>query len=357
MKNFLILFLIIYSAVFSCTGIKIETKDASFVTGRTAEFSVQLDIQPLFVPRKYSFTASTPKGDGFTYQAKYAAIGVMTFKDNLIIDGFNEKGLAIGAFYFPNYASYSACNDDNYMKGLSPVDFPNWILTQFSSIEEVKLALNDIMIFPTFLKNWGGIAPPFHYVVYDKFGKSIVIEPINGSLVIYDNPLGVMTNSPTFDWHMTNLNNYVHISTFNAGSVNIEGITFKPFGQGTGLLGLPGDFSPPSRFVRAVVFSTSVDKVATNELAVFQAFHVLNQFDIPIGSVKSQENGVIYSELTEATCVRDVKNLKFYYKTYNDQTIKMIDFRKFNYNDKKLMQYHDLDHQQIIEVTKKMFPL
>ena len=106
-------------------------------------------------------------------------------------------------------------------------------------------------IAPTILKGWPPQAQPFHYVVYDAAGASIAIEPIGGKLKIYDNPLGVMTNSPTFDWHMTNLRNYIALNPRNVPPLKIDGMTFRQFGEGSGMLGLPGDTTPPSRFVRA----------------------------------------------------------------------------------------------------------
>src|SRR5208282_2216741 len=102
-----------------------------------------------------------------------------------------------------------------------------------------------------------------HYVVYDASGKSIVVEYTGGKLHVYDDPLGVITNSPAFDWQMTNLSNYVNFSMTNVPPVKLGPVTLEPFGQGSGMLGLPGDFTPPSRFVRAVAFSQSVFQAKT----------------------------------------------------------------------------------------------
>ena len=133
--------------------------------------------------------------------------------------------------------------------------------------------------------------PPCHYIVNDASGQCVVLEYVNGELKIHDNPLGVITNSPTFDWHVTNLRNYVNLTVNNVPPVEISGIKLPGFGQGSGMLGLPGDFTPPSRFIRAVAFSQSALPVATADEGVLQAFHILNQFDIPKGAARGVEHG------------------------------------------------------------------
>ena len=120
-------------------------------------------------------------------------------------------------------------------------------------------------------------------IVHDASGKSLVIEYVGGKLNLYDDPLGVITNSPGFDWHMTNLRNYVNFSLDNHPPIQLGSVKLAPFGQGSGMLGMPGDFTPPSRFVRAVAFSQSVLEPKTGDEAVLTAFHILNNFDIPRG--------------------------------------------------------------------------
>ncbi len=179
-----------------CTGIMLKTKDGSVVHGRTVEFGIAIDTTVVVVPHGYQFVGQTPRGDGLRYSAKYAAVGLITYEDVSIMDGLNEAGLAAAAFYFPTFAEYTPVTPENQGNGLSPSDFPNRLLTQFATVEEVRRALQAgaAVITPTVLKGWGDDAPPFHYVVYDKSGASIAIEPVGGRLVIHDNPLGVMTN-------------------------------------------------------------------------------------------------------------------------------------------------------------------
>ncbi len=335
--RFLTIFLLILASSFeaeACTGIKLAAKDGSFVTGRTLEFGVYVQTSVVVIPRGYAFVGTTPIGPGLSYKAKYAAVGAIAYEDLAIMDGMNEKGLSVGTFYFPGYAGYTAINADNQSKGLSPVEFPNWIVSQFATVEEVKAALSNVVIAPTVTKAWGAAPAPFHYLVTDKTGKSLVIEPIDGKLVTYDNKLGVLTNSPTFDWHMTNLRNYINLTPFNVKPLKIDGVELVPFGQGSGMVGLPGDFTPPARFVRAAIFSITAIPSENSAEAVFQAFHILNQFDIPVGAAKQKEKGIIYSDYTLITAVRNPQTLKYYYKTYENQAIHVVDLNHFDLNAK-----------------------
>jgi len=173
-----------------------------------------------------------------------------------------------------------------------------------------------------------------------------VIEPVGGALKIYDNSLGVMSNSPTFDWHMTNLRNYVNLTATNVPPIDLGGINLAQFGQGSGLRGLPGDFTPPSRFVRAVAFSQSAVPTDTAAQSVLQAFHILNNFDIPVGSVRETHDGQLHTDYTIWTSASDLKNLRWYFKTYNDQSIRSVDLAKTLAAAQGKIRFIKMDSQQ-----------
>ncbi|MGB6976146.1 MAG: choloylglycine hydrolase family protein [Gammaproteobacteria bacterium] len=348
---FTLLLLSFASSAFACTGIQLKAQDGSFINGRTLEFGTKINTNVLVVPRNYAFTGTLPDGNpGLSYHSKYAVLGADMDNSRTIVDGLNETGLAAGTFYFPGYAQYAQLNDNNKTHGLSPTEFINWILTQFGTIDEVKQGLQNVVIVPTVFKPWGA-APPFHYVVYDKNGKSIVIEPINGKLIVHDNPLGVITNSPTFDWQMTNLQNYINLSPLNAPKVDVKGIVLKQFGQGSGLHGLPGDFTPPSRFVRAAVFSSTAIPSDNARNTVLQVFHILNQFDIPVGAVRAMINGKIQPDYTMITAVKNPQNLGYYFKTYNNQNIRVVYLKSFDLNAKDLKTINTDDPQEIKDIS------
>jgi choloylglycine hydrolase len=324
----------------ACTGILLKNADGTIVHGRTVEFGIQLAVDFAVVPRGYSFTGMTPLGDGKKWTSKYGALGAIVFGNLGIMDGVNEKGLAVGAFYFPTTAEYTPTTAANQAKSMSSIDFSNWILTQFASVDEVRAAVEsgETVVAPTLLPGWPPQVQPFHWIVYDKSGKSLVIEPIAGKLVLSDNPLGVLTNSPSFDWHMTNLRNYIALSPRDVPPVKLDGKTFASFGMGAGMLGLPGDFTPPARFVRAAVFSATALAAPDASAGVFSGFHILNDFDIPYGVERVNEGGSTHADQTLFTVMRDPQNLRMYYKSYDDQTIRMVDLNRFDLDAKEVMK-------------------
>ncbi|MCB1118033.1 MAG: choloylglycine hydrolase family protein [Chlamydiia bacterium] len=340
--------------LFACTGILVQAEDRSTVNGRTVEFGIELDMSLAVTPRNVTFYGKTPMGRGLHYISKYAAAGVYCFDDPVIMDGINEKGLVAAAFYFSGYASYTKVTKDNQAKALSPIDFPNWILTQFATIEEVKEALKSVVIAPTIIKNWGNTPPPMHYIVYDKSGRSIVIEPVEESLQVYENELGVITNSPTFDWQLTNLGNYTNLTPYNIGPNQLRGFKFPSFGQGSGMLGLPGDFTPPSRFVRAAFFSARTLPPKNSGDAVDKTFHILNQFDIPLGIVRQKDQGKISYDYTLLTSVKEPKTLRYFYRSYQDQSIQFVDLNQFDLNAKTIKMMKVGGDQQQYDVSSKL---
>jgi len=338
-----------------CTAIELKTQDSAIVHGRTVEFGIEIDISIAVVPRGYTFTGQTPQGDGLRYKTKYAAVGIIGYRDVKLLDGLNEAGLGLGTLYFPTFAEYTPVTTANQKCGLSPGDFPNWILTQFASLKEIRQAIQRevVIITPTVIEGWGPAAPPFHYVVYDKTGASIVIEPVGGKLIIHDNPLGTMTNSPSFDWHMTNLRNFIALDPRNVPPIQISGATFQQLGQGSGMLGLPGDFTPPSRFVRAAVFSATAVPAANAEKGIEQIFHILNNFDIPVGVARSEEAGVVHSDYTQLTVARNPQDFRYYYKSYADQTIRMVDMKQLDLNSKEIKLLSTRSEQPITDMTER----
>lgn len=330
----------------ACTGIKLIAKDNSIVHGRTLEFGIDLDTSIAVVPRGHVFTGTTPLGPGMSFSTKYGTVGVIAFDQMAIMDGINEKGLSIGTFYFPDYAGYAEITADNQCLALSPIEFPHWILSQFATIEEVRSGLSQVLIAPTISPQWGTSPPPFHYIVFDKKGNCLVIEPVKGKLVLYDNKLGILTNSPSFTWHMTNLRNFIHLTPWNAKPLKLNGLDLSALGQGSGMIGIPGDFTPPSRFIRATLFSQNALRAENADKAIFQVFHILNQFDIPLGIVREEKNKMMYADHTSITCARDPQSLKFYFRTYDDPSIRVIDLNQFNLEDKNIKRVHTSDTDQ-----------
>lgn len=321
----------------ACTSFLLRTADNGAVYGRTMEFAMPLKSSVIVVPRHYALSSTGPDGKpAMAWQGKYAAVGLNALGVTALIDGMNEKGLAGGILYFPGNAGYADPAKTDMAKSLAPWDFLTWALTNFATVDEVKAALADISII-TVVQAEMGIAPPVHYTLHDASGKSLVVEPVDGTLKVYDNPLGVMTNSPPFDWHLTNLRNYVKLSDHNAPPLVVAGQNFAPLGQGSGLLGIPGDPTPPSRFIRALGYTLSAERQPSGIESVRLAEHILNNFDIPKGWIrdqKSQDTSNTPLEYTQWSTVADLSNKKFYVKTYEDQVLRGIDLMSFDLDAK-----------------------
>src|SRR5438874_9226006 len=338
---FAILGLLTSQAADACTGIRLTAADGSVVHARTLEFGIDLHSDVVMVPRGYARTGTTPDGkEGLKWKAKYASVGANAVGLPIIVDGLNEKGLAVGLFYFPTSAAYMSYTASDAGKTLAPWELGSWLLENFSSVEEVKANISQIVVPAVVFKEWG-FAPPVHAIAHDASGRSIVIEYVGGKLNVHDNPLGVVTNSPTFDWQMTNLRNYVNFSINNVAPAQVGSVKLEPFGQGTGMLGLPGDFTPPSRFVRAVAFSQSILPSKTAEDAVLEAFHILNQFDIPKVAAREHEkdeHGNILADYTIWTAASDLKAKQYYFRTYENSQIRMVDLMKMKIDGKDMVK-------------------
>jgi len=316
----------------ACTGISLKAADGAAIRGRTLEFGFPLQSNVIVIPAGYETSGTLPDGGkGLTYKTRYAIVGADALNLPVIIDGINDQGLSIGLFYFPDYAKYTEVTAENAKRAVAPVEFGLWVLGNFASVDEVKAGLENIVIVPTPAPGLGspkGMVPGVHFFIQDKTGKSIAVEPTGGTLRVYNAPLGVMTNAPSYGWHMTNLTNYLSLSPKDVSSAKLGPVTLNAFGSGTGLHGMPGDFTPPSRFVRASIFSQAATPNATGEDAVLSAFHILNQFDIPKGSVTNSAIGKPTPETTEWTSVADLKNLRWYFRTFADQSIHMVDLKE-----------------------------
>ncbi len=324
-----VLGLVVVPPAQACTGIELIAADGTVVRARTLEFGIDLKSNVILVPRGYSRTGTTPDGKpGKSWTAKYANLGANALGMPVIIDGLNERGLAVGLFYFPTTAQYQPYSPGDAARTIAPWELGSYMLDNFATVDEVRANLPNIVVPAVVLEAWK-FSPPVHYVVHDASGKSIAVEYTDGRLNIYDNPLGVMTNSPAFDWQMTNLRNYVNFSLTDLPPVQVGSVKLVPFGQGTGMLGLPGDFTPPSRFVRAVAFSQSVLPSQTGYEAILEAFHILN--DIPKGASRApdkDEHGNVIADHTIWTSAIDLKAKRFYFRTYEDSQIRMVDLTK-----------------------------
>jgi choloylglycine hydrolase len=311
-----------------CTGIRLTTTAGVVVHARTVDFAEEIRSDVIVVPRRYELIGTAPGGHpGMTWTSTHAAIGTNTHGLPLLIDGVNEHGLAVSAFYHPGYAEYHAVRPDDAPRTLAPLDLPIWVLTRFASMDDAVAGVHEVCVGSAVFAPWGCV-PPLHYVMHDVTGHCVVIEYIDHELRVHDNPLGVVTNAPEFGWHITNLRNYVNRTATDIPKISADALRLFGTGEVIRMPGLPGDFTPPSRFVRAATFSQAALPVDTPEEAVQQAFHILANCEIPRGAVRWRHGDRLVCDYTQYTSAIDTANRRFYFHTYGNRRVRMADLMK-----------------------------
>ncbi len=338
----------------ACTGIAQKAENGDWVFGRTMEFGVEfMKFNLLFIPRGIAYTSQTPSNQpGAKWTTKYALVGFNPLGFPLVVDGLNEKGLACGGFYFPGWAEYEKTTPQDASKTISNMDFITWVLSNFATVQEVRQALDDIKVAGVIDPN-SGVLFPLHFFIIDETGDKIVVEYVKGKKQVHSAWIGTITNSPTYDWHVINARNYIGISALNKPSVEVNGHDLAQFGQGSGALGLPGDFTPPSRFIRASFLNQVALMGKNGSEQVIRAFKILNQFDIPKGSVKDIENGHVHYEETHWTSASDLTARCYYFHTYLSRIIHSVNLKALDVNATQIKSIAVDYPEKISEMTSQ----
>lgn len=274
------------------------------VFGRTLELGLVLDNKILYIPAGKKTIHTKEK----EYHSKYNTLGTGFFDIDSFGDGINEKGLMGSTNYFEGYATFAKNSIKNLINTTTSDAF-DYLLTSCQDIAEVKETAAKMNLLAELN---GEKALANHFFFMDATGDTLVLEPKNGRLLAYENPYGVLTNTPEFPWQTTNLKNYLHLKAENTEEAQMNGIKMTQFGQGTGMLGLPGDFTPPSRFVRAAYYVSNTDKNMDRVPAILQGFRILSQFDIPKGAVLDPTEN--REDVTLYTSIMDTQKLSYHNK-------------------------------------------
>ena len=341
----------------ACTGLKLVGNDGTVVFGRTQEWG-KFDLNPHIAayPRNATFQSTTPDGGkGIAWKSKYGFVGVLLM-GRAINTGMNETGLVGAMFFHQGFAEYAEYEPSTADISMAPSDLLAYILSNFATLEEVRKGVNKVRVVPVIDPALN--APfPVHGMITEPGGRSIVIEFKDGKAKIFDNPVGVITNNPTFDWQLTNLRNYGNLSNTPFKNTKWGDLEITPLAAGSGLLGLPGDFTSPSRFVRATVFAQTARKTKGGEDTALEAFRILDSFNLP-ATQSEGANGNGATELpagTQYTVINDTKNLVIYYHTMFNRRVRKVDLKQFDF-DKGVMRSIPLDAvraQDIEDVTGK----
>ena len=334
----------------ACTGITLRAKDGAVVYGRTLEWGTfDLHSRILIIPRGHRFVGETTEGKhGMKWTGKYGIAGIDMLEKPIYADAINEKGLVAGLFYHPDFAEYAEYKSADANRSMGPTDVMQFILSNFADVAEVRQGIGKITVVKVIDKVLGFPAP-IHLIVSDPTGEQIVIEWSKGRPVIFDAPLGVITNAPTYDWHMTNIRNYINLSPVALPTISIDKIDFKPLGAGSGMIGLPGDFTPPSRFVRAVAFSKTARPTDDGPETIYEIFRILDSFNLPLGSGEGSGDKHSLEGMRSSTIwtsAHDLKNKVFYYHTQHNRQVRKVDVGSLNFGSIKEVKTFPLDEQK-----------
>lgn len=331
----------------ACTDFRVITKDAATIIGRSLEFGLDLQSQLVLAPRNTAFNPTAPDGKpALSWKAKYGYVYLNALKTPLVLDGMNEEGLSFEYLYLPGYTQYSKvpANADN--RAIPYYLFGNWILSNFKSVEELRAALKNVLVFQQSIP---GIPPDqtfeVHAIIHDASGKELVVEFVNGEMKVHDG-VGVVTNGPTYEWQVNNLKNYLQLSPYTPQPITVNGFTYSSNGQGSGMLGIPGDQSPPSRLVKTATYLRYSLQANNAQEGVTLAEHILNSVDIPLGvSRAKQPNGTDSYDYTQWIVIKDLTNKMFYYRTYNDQTFHSVSLKQLDFSSNAPILKMPLDNK------------
>jgi choloylglycine hydrolase len=320
----------------ACTGITLRSSDGGVVVSRTVEWALN-DAQHnriLVVPRNKEFFAMTPEGtNGKSWVGRYGFVTLTAYGQPYGPDGLNEEGLYVGVYYLPGFAAYANYDPAQAARSMSVGDLMQWMLSTFRTVDEVLANLAQVTVVKVENKDFGGAELPFHFKIVDPGGNSRIIEIVNdGEVKVYEPYLGVITNSPTYDWHVLNQRNYLGLSDRPAPARNVEGTELLPMGGGSGMIGLPGDFTPPSRFVRAAAFTATCRPLSTSTEAIFESFRILDNFNIPLGmQVPGEMMPTDIVSATQVTSASDLKERVYYYHTMWNRQVRKIDLKSIDF--------------------------
>lgn len=316
-----------------CTGLNLVTKNGEHIFGRSLDVICSYGESINIVPRNFNWLNVV---DNKSYQTKYAIIGMSIVVNNhpLFFDGTNEKGLAGAGLNFLSFAKFSeeAIEGKN---NISASDFLLWALGNFSNLEELKIALENLNLVNKGINEKISVQG-LHWIFTDLTGKSIVVENMEDGMHVYDNLVGVLTNDPTFPWQITNLNQYVPLSAEEPSKKKIVDLNISPYGHGLGMCGMPGDYSPAARFVRTVFFKNNIACAEDEKSGVTAFFKILSTVNIPKGSEREKNGHMNYTSYKSAMCQ---ESGTYYYTTYDNRRINAVSLFKEDLDSKEIINF------------------
>jgi choloylglycine hydrolase len=308
MKKLIIVLLVgaLTLPAFACSDFLLNNSGSQVVSARTMDFGLPLQAQVVVMPRgEKCVSALSPIDTYMKWTSKYGFVGTNVGHLPAFTDGLNEKGLSIGTLWL-TATKYPDVSKLDRNKVIQIGDVAHWILGSFATVDEVKAALKNVIVAGVPYKEMHNMLLPLHLAIHDRNKKSIVVEFVGGKMQVYDNPGMVMTNDPPFPEQLQGVAKYSKLNNDRGG-----------------MLGLPGDSLPPSRFARIYILNKFVSKAKDAREAVNNANHILNRVTLVNGEVKNS--------LTEYGLVRDHKNLVYYVIDDENMNLRALDMKKLDF--------------------------
>lgn len=305
-----------FASPLGCSALTLQTADERHLFARNYDFPSLSGTSVVFVPRATAISFLKSSETGTVEPARYASLGMgfLGEASPCLYDGVNECGLAGGMLYYPGFATYGT--NPSAPKELDPAFCLTAVLSLCKTVDEAVDFLTSVnfsreQIVP-------GMNMPIHYFLTDVSGEAVVIEPDASGLSVYRHTIGVLTNAPGYPWHTTNLRNYLTVTPHQPPEASVLGLTLEPFGVGAGALGLPGDYTPPSRFVRLAFIKESLGALAHETDAVTAAFSALGAVAMPQGFVVNA-GGIV--EKTLYTAAIGLESRTYYCAPFSNRRI------------------------------------
>ncbi len=321
-----------------CTAITFQTKD--FYFGRTMDYDISYNEEIAITPRNMPFYFRHTK----ELSHHYALIGMAYVNGGypLYYEAVNEKGLGMAGLNFPGNAAFYEREEGK--DNIAQFEMIPWILGQCESVKEARDLLAHLNLVNTSFHEDLPTAE-LHWIIADQ-NECIVLECVKEGMMVYDNPIGVLTNNPPFPQQLLRLNDYVQLSPKQPQNRFSEQFPFTPYSRGMGAIGLPGDLSSPSRFVRAAFVKLNSLCEQSEAKSVSQFFHILNAVDQQRGCCEVADDTFEFTIYT--SCCNASKGI-YYYTTYDNHQIQAVDMRKENLDGSELIRY-DLRQEESIHV-------
>ena len=318
-----------------CTAITYRSKDHYF--GRNLDYEFGFHEAVTITPRNFIFHFRRLP----PMEQHYAIIGMATVSREypLYFDATNEFGLSMAGLNFPHSAVYFP--EQSGKDNIAPFELIPWILGSCKTVSEAENKLeNANLINIPFSPEYS--LTPLHWIIADS-ECAITLEQTKDGLQIHDNPIGVLTNEPPFPYHMINLCNYLQVTNVEPTNQFAPAIALKPYSRGMGGIGIPGDLSSASRFVKAAFTKLNSVSKDSESASISQFFHILASVAQQQGCVKI---GNLYEKTIYASCCNTTKGI-YYYTTYENSQITGIRLHGIDLNTEHYVTYPLVRGQQI----------